>query len=296
MKLKLPSLPRVRRAAFFKPRPKRLQATARRVAPAAMDDYDADEPTTRFSTAFVIVLILHVFAVGGIYVFKSMHHASRDSVPPAQASAPGAGPKAADTAGIVAPSLPAGAGASSASTTGTAPRVYRVKAGDTWPKVAALSSVTTAELTEFNGTKETAPLRAGQILNIPPARTAMKTIASDPHKAEAKKTDDASIKAATPSLIKIYVVKKGDNPVAIARTLNVSYDELLKLNKIEDPEKTTDRGRVESTRAQENHRRLNLRYDSERLSFHAWRIGRGDPTHPVCGCPAPRGHRRHLCL
>ncbi len=237
MKLKLPSLPRVRKAAFFKPRPKRLQATARRVSPAAMEDYDADEPTTRFSTAFVVVLFLHLFAVGGVYVFKSMHHPSRETTPPPQPSA-GAGQKIADAANIAAPSAPTVSGLSAANSPAPAsPRVYRVKLGDTWPKIAGLCNVTATELVEFNGTKETAPLRPGQLLNIPPAHVAMKTIPNDPHKPDAKKADDVALKGTAPSLVKIYVVKKGDNPVAIARTLNVSYDELLKLNKIEDPKK-----------------------------------------------------------
>ncbi len=34
-----------------------------------------------------------------------------------------------------------------------------------------------------------------------------------------------------------YTVAKGDNPVAIAKKLHVSYDDLLKLNKITDPKK-----------------------------------------------------------
>jgi LysM repeat protein len=34
-----------------------------------------------------------------------------------------------------------------------------------------------------------------------------------------------------------YVVKKGDNPVAIARKHNVSYNALLELNNISDPRK-----------------------------------------------------------
>jgi len=36
---------------------------------------------------------------------------------------------------------------------------------------------------------------------------------------------------------KTYVVKKGDNPVAIAKKLKVSYDDLIALNHIEDPRK-----------------------------------------------------------
>jgi LysM repeat protein len=36
---------------------------------------------------------------------------------------------------------------------------------------------------------------------------------------------------------KTYIVKKGDNPVAIAKRLKVSYDDLIALNHIEDPHK-----------------------------------------------------------
>jgi LysM repeat protein len=40
-----------------------------------------------------------------------------------------------------------------------------------------------------------------------------------------------------PSSGKTYIVKKGDNPVTIAKKLKVSYDDLLALNHIEDPHK-----------------------------------------------------------
>ncbi len=42
---------------------------------------------------------------------------------------------------------------------------------------------------------------------------------------------------APPSSGKTYIVKKGDNPVAIAKRLKVSYDDLIALNHIEDPHK-----------------------------------------------------------
>ena len=44
--------------------------------------------------------------------------------------------------------------------------------------------------------------------------------------------------AKTPSSSgKIYIVKKGDNPVGIAKKLNVSYNDLIALNHIDDPRK-----------------------------------------------------------
>ena len=36
---------------------------------------------------------------------------------------------------------------------------------------------------------------------------------------------------------KSYIVKKGDNPVTVAKKLNVSYEQLVSLNHIEDPRK-----------------------------------------------------------
>ena len=36
---------------------------------------------------------------------------------------------------------------------------------------------------------------------------------------------------------KVYVVAKGDNPVAIAKKFKVSYDDLLAANHIDDPHK-----------------------------------------------------------
>ena len=45
-------------------------------------------------------------------------------------------------------------------------------------------------------------------------------------------------RATTPSSSgKTYVVKKGDNPVAIAKKLKVSYNDLMTLNHIDDPRK-----------------------------------------------------------
>ena len=39
------------------------------------------------------------------------------------------------------------------------------------------------------------------------------------------------------SAAKTYTVVKGDNPVAIAKRMNVNYEEMLKLNAIDDPKK-----------------------------------------------------------
>ena len=48
---------------------------------------------------------------------------------------------------------------------------------------------------------------------------------------------DEHAKTPPPPSGKTYIVKKGDNPVTVARKLNVSYDQLIGLNHIEDPRK-----------------------------------------------------------
>ena len=55
-----------------KPSPKkRLRAAAQR-SKYAEDDYSSEEPNVRLSRAFVVVLLLHVVAVGGIFAFSAL--------------------------------------------------------------------------------------------------------------------------------------------------------------------------------------------------------------------------------
>ena len=224
--------------AALTPRPrKRLQATARAARPV-MDAGDDEEPTTKLSSAFIVVLILHVVAVGGIYAFNSIkasrkgHEAAvstaDQSTPPmtktaAQNNAPLV-PPASDTAPLPVV-LPL------ASATG---RQYQVKAGDNLTKIAFAYSVTPAAIMEANHLKEGALLKPGQMLAIPAAKTANKT-AADTHKPDASpKQADVPPTATTPGT---YTVKKGDTPTSIAHTFGLTTEELLKVNKITDPKK-----------------------------------------------------------
>jgi LysM repeat protein len=235
--MKLPKLPTF---LAMKPR-KKLHATATaRRAQQIPDNYDEDEPHTRLSSAFVVVLILHVVAVGGIYAFNSIrsHRKLPEAAPAlatgskAQATDPVAPPAATGSrnddrgAAHLAPTtslpttpapqpLPAGA------------RTHRVVAGENLTKIAQQHNVTVAEIEAANGAKSVATLQIGQVLVIPKASaTAAKNEA--PPKVGASGTKATS---------KTYVVAKGDNVVAIAKKFGVSSTELLKLNNIDDPKK-----------------------------------------------------------
>lgn len=241
-------------SAVLSPRPKKkLQATAR-AARRPVDDYDEDEePTTNLSSAFVVVLILHVVAVGGIYAFNSIKQ-SRKGHEPVTAQVEDAAPAAAaqnDTPAVPAPTsarqssatkesaqgapVPAVAQNAKPTATATSGHQHVVKAGDNLTKIAFAYGVTPAEIMEANHLKEGAVLHQGQTLNIP-AKSTAKTTETRPAASDntAAKPSDIPATTTTPGL---YTVKKGDTPTSIARSLGVPLAELLKANKNTDPKK-----------------------------------------------------------
>lgn len=253
--MKLPNFSKLSMVKLPKPKApqaKRLQATARRAQPT-MDDFD-DEPTTRLSSAFVVVLLLHVIFVGGIYAFNSIKSQRKskelglETVSPAVPKEPAApavmpvsttaGPEVASTSVQPPPAVQ-----SNLVSPISGGRIHKVQKNETLSQLASLYSVSVADLAKANGLEGGAKLRLEQPLNIPAARPAV----SKAPTAEVKKTalvakaTPAPKSAATPekarasSNPKTYTVMKGDNPVTIARRLGVSYEALLKLNKISDP-------------------------------------------------------------
>lgn len=236
-KLKLPKF------TLFAGRSKKLQATtAARRAPAS-DNYYEEEPKTNLSSAFVVVLVLHVVAVGGIYAFNSIRASRQPAAARASESA---------TSSVGTPLVPKSKEAPAAETGpakgAAAPvskgLVYHVQAGDNLTKIALMHNVTVADLEEVNGLKADAVLRANQTLNIPNGKSAAKAIApvvaQDSRKAaflSTKAESTPAVAAAANSAARTYVVAKGDTPTSVAKKFGTTPEELLKLNKIEDPKK-----------------------------------------------------------
>jgi len=245
-------------AAMMPRRPqKKLQATAR-AARQTMEDYDSEEPTTKLSSAFIVVLILHVVAVGGIYAFNSIKASRRDHDASARTSE-----SAPPIAGK--PSSPGDAGAASAAINPAAAthRVepnsaaaiahpagahqYEVKASDTLTKIAIAYKTTPAEIMATNNLKEGTLLRPGQMLVIPAAKATPKPAVEGPKTTATNNTAAATAvpAAATPAADipptrttpGLYTVKKGDTLTSIAKTYGLSLDDLSKANKITDPKK-----------------------------------------------------------
>ena len=232
--MKLPKIPK-----FFALKPRRklhASATARRAQPVP-DHYEDDEPHTRLSSAFVVVLILHVVAVGGIYAFNSIrsHRKTPEAPVPATVAVK---PSAATSTAVAAPSTRGDLPAATAPLTttslpslpspgATAGRTHRVVAGENLTKIAQQHNVTVAELEAANGPKNVATLRIGQVLTIPKGNAATRV----------EPAPKVSAAGSAPKGTKSYVVASGDSAVAIAKKFGVSSAELLKLNNIEDPKK-----------------------------------------------------------
>ncbi|MEI9893878.1 MAG: LysM peptidoglycan-binding domain-containing protein [Chthoniobacter sp.] len=231
-------------SAVLTPRPKKkLQATAARSARRPVDDYDEEEPTTNLSSAFVVVLILHVVAVGGIYAFNSIKQSRKGHEPivaPIEQTVPT--PQKSLVQNDTPASVPTTAHqATSAPQTAPVPAVapvkpvtsqqYHVKAGDTLAKVAFAYGVTPAEIIEANHLKEGSVLHQGQTLTIPAKTDKI----ADAHKAgTTPRQADVAPTTTTPGF---YTVKKGDTLTSIARNYGLTAEELVKANKNADPKK-----------------------------------------------------------
>jgi LysM repeat protein len=229
---------------------KKLQATAARAARRPVDDYDDEEPTTNLSSAFVVVLILHVVAVGGIYAFNSIKASRKGHEPivapieqtapaPQKAlvqndpptSAPAATHQAAPAAAHPADAAPVPAMVPGKPAAG---HQYQVKAGDTLTKVAFAYGTTPTDIMEANHLKEGAVLHQGQTLTIPASKTGAKT-ADAPHKTDAApKQTDVPPTTTTPGF---YTVKKGDTLTSIAHSYGLTAEDLVRANKSIEPKK-----------------------------------------------------------
>jgi LysM repeat protein len=237
-------------SAVLTPRPrKRLNAaTAARPSRRAMDSYDEEEPTTRLSSAFIVVLILHVVAVGGIYAFNSIKASRKDRemttqttdpAPPAPIKTSATDTPAIGTQPVHQTALPTHATESApvpalASPKPASGNQYQVKAGDNLTKIAFAYKVTPADIMEANHLKEGTVLHPGQTLTIPEGKTVGKT-AANAHKTDATpKQTDVAPTSTTPGF---YTVKKGDTATSIAHSYGLTTEELLKANRITDPKK-----------------------------------------------------------
>lgn len=219
--------------------PKRLQARVRATTAATADDYEDEEPQTKLTSAFVVVLILHLVAVGGIYAFQEIK-ASRKTLDTGRLADAPKQTKASATAATSTKepdrSVDSVTNVASNSVTPVVgsitpavakSRAYTVKSGDTLHGIAKANGLSVTEIKSANGLTGDS-IKPGQTLNLAAGRTT--PVVSDPA------PDRTEIPEPKTSL-KSYTVKSGDRLVFIAKRYNVSQEDLMALNKIKDPAK-----------------------------------------------------------
>ena len=223
-----------------------------------LDDYEGEsEPSMKLSQAFIVVLVLHVLAVGGIYGFNKI---KENTAPPKSAKAEAA--KSAVVQKTTASELPDQQKTKSLPPA-TAEQTYTVVAGDTLRRIASKFNTSIEAIEKANNLSSNSILKVGQVLVVgkgakSSTAAAATTIASAPAKTQASAAPTPAVVAKAPPVKPpeaktavapssgaaaaatentTYVVAKGDNPYLIAKKHNITQAALMKANNIDDPRK-----------------------------------------------------------
>jgi LysM repeat protein len=164
LKMPLRRLPR-------RPPPESLRAKAAAEAETyESEEYEVEEPNMKFSHALIVVLALHIIAVGGVFAFNTIKAGQNSSLKASTKgqNAPTAAQAAADPKPV------------QQSAAARAGKTYTVQAGDTLSRIAALHKVGIEAIEKENGITSYSMIRVGQVLKIPAGNSAQKPEAVKP--------------------------------------------------------------------------------------------------------------------
>ena len=186
-----------------KPKARKVVRASARAMRGDEDYYEA-EPNMKLSHAFMVVLVLHIVAVGGIWAFNHLN----------------AGRQSASIAAGLSDKL-----ALSAQPKQAAPAVVERQPTDADEPLPSLEPLPES------------PAPAFRAAEISPAPIMTATKSAEAPIVETKPPAPAKQKSEATSTGDTYTVAKGDNPYKIAKKLGVTYQSLLEANNIEDPTK-----------------------------------------------------------
>jgi LysM repeat protein len=224
---------------------------ARAASREEIDDCESEaEPGMKLSQAFIVVLLLHILAVGGIYAFNQIKSATKaDAAEKAPLTIPQE-PIAKPASLQEEKQIISDASPSISSVNHSNPLTHTVVAGDTLHHIAGMHGVNIASLEKANSLENNSIIKPGQVLVIPETSKETTVITDKAALVKpvatvvAKAPSTAPIPSAAPekkeqvsASARTYAVAKGDNPYSIAKKLKVNPIELMKANKIEDPRK-----------------------------------------------------------
>ena len=205
---------------------RRLRTAAKKSARYGEDEYFVEEPNVKLSRAFVVVLLLHVVAVGGIFAFSTLKDRQLSaSATKKVAGDPGPSPTSAPPAG------------NSHGHSQPQMLIYKVKAGDTLPGIAAQFGLTTRDLEAANNLSANVQLITGRELIVSQHQNE-KGMPSELQKlVDARQTTGKTASGSNGETSKFYTIQRGDNPAIIAKKFKITASELLRVNNIDDPKK-----------------------------------------------------------
>jgi len=192
-----------------KPKARKVVRASARAMRADEDYYEA-EPNMKLSHAFMVVLVLHIVAVGGIWAFNHLN----------------AGRKSASIAADLSDKL---ALTAQPKKVAAEPASSERQPGDADEPLPSLEPLPDSAAPAFRA----AELSPAPIMTAtkPAEAPVVKSKAPAPKPAVSKQKSELTATGET------YAVAKGDNPYKIAKKLGVSYQALLEANNIEDPTK-----------------------------------------------------------
>ena len=213
-------------------RKQRVAATASSAA-----EVDADDGSSRISRALTIIFLIHIVAIGLIFIHKEFLDGRSTAVPEKVAKVEPVAPR---------PDLPRLA---------TGEKPYIVRQGDNYARIAAAVGVDEGDLRLIN---KHADIESGLLLKIPPKRIVAveppEVIAireqsapdqsgglveaidvSDAPKARLIRPNLSRDKTVAAVSGKTYTVQNGDSVWRIANRFKVNQDALMKANGISDP-------------------------------------------------------------
>lgn len=235
-------------SAVTRSRKQRVAATA----PAG--DMEVDDGSSKISRALTIIFLIHIVAVGLIFVHKHFLDGRMPAAAATTQDAPASAPMIA--AAPVRETLPR---------LSSGDKVYVVKPGDNYTRIAEREGVEESALRQVN---ENVEIRPGLILSVPPRRIvaqepaevvrireAQQTSAVEPMVNEEDGLVEAIDIAGAPRAVAVqaasssapdsaatagsrtHTVKSGDNIWRISQQYKVKQDDLMKINNITDARK-----------------------------------------------------------
>ncbi len=162
MKMKLPQFPK-----FFRRKKKKTLrlSTARRASASGAEFDETSEPNMKLSRALLIVLLLHIVAVGGIIAFNAIKSRQGPVSAPVATAKAQASPSATAQEGIKPTHSPAVKTEKKSTPDGT--KFYTVAKGDTPVTIAKKFKVPFDDLLAANHVDDPRKLKIGQKLIIP---------------------------------------------------------------------------------------------------------------------------------